>query len=144
MIAFSDHHREVYGVEPIFMLLPIARSTYHAHAVCRIDAIRLPARAYRDLSLTADIHHVHAANCGVYGVRKVWRQLGREGIGVRGVRRCYTAPPPPGVPLLLGRCWRGASPGKSGRRDVGWLVLLGASIDREDPDLLCAFQMAAP
>jgi transposase InsO family protein len=82
MIAFIDDHRGAFGVEPICKVLPIAPSTYHAHAARRVDATRLPARARRDLSLKADIWRVHAANFGVYGVRKVWRQLGREGISV--------------------------------------------------------------
>jgi transposase InsO family protein len=88
MIAFIDDHRGAFGVEPICKVLPIAPSTYHAHAARRVDATRLPARARRDLSLKADIRRVHAANFGVYGVRKVWRQLGREGISVA---RCTVA-----------------------------------------------------
>jgi hypothetical protein len=54
----------------------------------RSDPARLPARARRDLSLKADIARVHAAKFDVYGVRKVWRQLGREGISVA---RCTVA-----------------------------------------------------
>ena len=37
MIAFIDDHREVYGVEPICKVLPIAPSTYHAQIAQRID-----------------------------------------------------------------------------------------------------------
>ncbi len=48
MIAFIDDHRERYGVEPICRVLPIAPSTYHAHAAQRTDPARLPARAQRD------------------------------------------------------------------------------------------------
>jgi transposase InsO family protein len=88
MIAFIDDHRGAHGVEPICKVLPIAPSTYHAHAARRLDPARLPARARRDLGLRADIARVHAANFGVYGVRKVWRQLGREGISVA---RCTVA-----------------------------------------------------
>jgi putative transposase len=36
----------------------------------------------RDAWLTGEIHRVHAANYGVYGAPKVWRQLNREGISV--------------------------------------------------------------
>ena len=82
MIAFIDDHREVYGVEPICRVLPIAPSTYYAHAARRADPDRLPARAKADLALMVDIRRVFEANFCVYGVRKVWRQLGREGIGV--------------------------------------------------------------
>ena len=80
MIAFIDEHRADYGVEPICRLLPIAPSTYHAHAARRADPARLPARARRDAVLMAEIRRVYEANFRVYGVRKVWRQLAREGI----------------------------------------------------------------
>ena len=79
MIAFIDDHREAYGVEPICRVLPIAPSTYHAQAARRADPAKPPPRARRDLVLTAVIQRVFDTNFGVYGVRKVWRQLGREG-----------------------------------------------------------------
>ena len=85
MIAFIDDHRAAYGVEPICKVLPIAPSTYHAHAARRADPAKQPPRAKRDLALMADIQRVFDANFGVYGVRKVWRQLGREG---KDVARC--------------------------------------------------------
>jgi hypothetical protein len=58
MIAFIDEHREAYGVEPICRVLPIAPSTYHAHAARRADPGRLPARAKRDARLMAEIRRV--------------------------------------------------------------------------------------
>ena len=82
MIAFIDNHREVYGVEPICRVLPIAPSTYHAHVAQRADPSRVSARSVRDAQTCAAIRRVHEANFGVYGARKVWRQLGREGIAV--------------------------------------------------------------
>src|SRR3954468_18751483 len=82
MIAFIDDHREVYGVEPICRVLPIAPSTYHAHVAQRADPAKASPRARQDLVLMAQIRRVHAANFGVYGARKVWRQLAREGIAV--------------------------------------------------------------
>jgi hypothetical protein len=82
MIAFIDEHREAYGVEPICEVLPIAPSTYHAHAARRADPGKLPARDRRDTALKVEIRRVFEDNFGVYGVRKVWRQLGREGIAV--------------------------------------------------------------
>ena len=88
MIAFIDDHRRAYGVEPICKLLPIAPSTYRVHAARRADPTRLPARAQRDLVLTGDIQRVFDANFSVYGVRKVWRQLGREG---KDIARCTVA-----------------------------------------------------
>jgi putative transposase len=82
MIALIGDHREVYGVEPICGMLPIAPSTYHADVARRTDPARASPRARRDLVLMERIRRVHAANFGVYGARKVWRQLGREGIKV--------------------------------------------------------------
>jgi putative transposase len=88
MIAFIDAHRDVYGVEPICRVLPIAPSTYHAHAARRSDPGKASARARRDAELQGQIRRVFEANFGVYGVRKVWRQLAREGIAVA---RCTVA-----------------------------------------------------
>ena len=77
MITFIDEHKDRFGVEPICRHLPIAPSTYY-------DAKTRPpsARALRDTELKAQIARVHAANFGVHGARKVWRQLNREGIRV--------------------------------------------------------------
>jgi transposase InsO family protein len=82
MIAFIDDHRAPYGVEPICRLLPITPSTYHAHRAQRDDPCRLPGRVKRDAELRVEIARVHAENFGVYGARKVWRQLKREGFEV--------------------------------------------------------------
>jgi putative transposase len=82
MIAFIDAHRGDYGVEPICRVLPIAPSTYHDHAVKQRDLSRLPPRAQRELALKPEILRVHAENFGVYGVRKVWRQMLREGFEI--------------------------------------------------------------
>ena len=79
MIAFIDDHREVYGVEPICGMLRIAPSTYHAHVAQRADPARASPRARQDLALMEQIRRVHAANFGVYGARKVWRQLAPGG-----------------------------------------------------------------
>jgi putative transposase len=77
MIAYIDQHKGRYGVEPICELLPIAPSTYYQHT-------KRPrsARAVRDAQLKVEIRRVHAEHFGVYGARKVWRQLHREGIAV--------------------------------------------------------------
>jgi transposase InsO family protein len=88
MIAFIDEHRGAYGVEPICKVLPIAPSTYHEHAARRADPSRLPARAQRDAELQAEIRRVFEENLRVYGARKVWRQLRREGVPVA---RCTVA-----------------------------------------------------
>jgi helix-turn-helix protein len=77
MIAFIDGHKDRFGVEPICRVLPIAPATYY-------DAMRRPAsaRTVRDGELKTEIARVHAEHFGVYGARKVWRQLHREGIAV--------------------------------------------------------------
>jgi transposase InsO family protein len=82
MIAFIDDHREVYGVEPICRILPIAPSTYHARVAQRADPAKASPRTQQDMVLMEQIRRVHEANFGVYGARKVWRQLSREGIAV--------------------------------------------------------------
>ena len=82
MTAFIDEHREAYGVEPICRVLPIAPSTYHERVAQRQDPARLSVRARRDAALKPEIVRVFAENFGVYGVRKVWRQMKREGFEV--------------------------------------------------------------
>ena len=77
MIAYIDANRDRFGVEPICQLLPIAPSAYYQHRKRRPSA-----RAARDAKLKAEIARVHAEHFGVYGARKVWRQLGREGLWV--------------------------------------------------------------
>jgi putative transposase len=88
MVAFIDDHREAYGVESICAVLPIAPSTYYAHKAREADPSRRPARLRRDESLRGDIQRVWETNRRVYGVRKVWRQMNREGIPVA---RCTVA-----------------------------------------------------
>jgi len=88
MIAFIDDHRGAHGVEPICKVLPIAPSTYHAHVAKRRDPARLSARARQDVRLKIEVRRVFDENFRVYGVRKVWRQLKREGFDVA---RCTVA-----------------------------------------------------
>jgi len=88
MIAFIDDHRTSHGVEPICRELPIAPSTYHAEIARRVDPLSAPPRVRRDVALRGEVRRVWEANFGVYGVRKVWRQLGREGVSVA---RCTVA-----------------------------------------------------
>jgi putative transposase len=82
MIAFIDVHREAYGVEPISRVLPIAPSTYHAHVAQRVEPTVWSARARRDAALRPEVRGVFEENFRVYGVRKVWRQMRREGFAV--------------------------------------------------------------
>jgi putative transposase len=74
---FIDTNRDRWGVEPICRVLQVAPSTYYA-ARGRPPA----ARALRDARLKVEIERVYKANFSVYGARKVWRQLSREGIAV--------------------------------------------------------------
>jgi len=63
-------------------MLPVAPSTYFAHLAKRADPARLSDRARRDAALRSEIRRVSEENWRVYSVRKVWRQLGREGFDV--------------------------------------------------------------
>jgi len=79
---YIDAHRHHFGVEPICAALQVAPSTYYAarsRPPCR--------RRVRDEELKREIRRVHAAHYRVYGARKVWRQLNREGITIA---RCRT------------------------------------------------------
>jgi len=82
MVSFIDENREVYGVEPICTVLPIAPSTYYERKARQTDPGRLPQRTKRDAVLREEIRRVWAGNFQVYGARKVWWQLNREGIRV--------------------------------------------------------------
>ena len=82
MVSFIDEHRQVYGVEPICRVLPIAPSVYYEQKARQADPRRLPPRARRDAVLCTEITRVWNANRRVYGARKAWRQLGREGVAV--------------------------------------------------------------
>jgi len=98
---FIDEHRHEYGVEPICRVLQIAPSTYREHAARQAAPSRAPARVKRDAWLRAQIRRVWEESFQLYGIRKVWHQLRREGIkvarctverlmrslGIEGVRR---------------------------------------------------------
>jgi transposase InsO family protein len=88
MIRFVDEYRSAFGVEPICRVLAIAPSTYHAHAARNINPAAAPPRVQRDAMLKREIQRVFNENFGVYGVRKVWHQLKREGFDVA---RCTVA-----------------------------------------------------
>jgi putative transposase len=105
-----DQHKDRFGVEPICRVLEVPTSTYYARR-------RRPpsARATSDAALLARIRQVHQANYGVYGARRVWKQLGRQGVrvarctverlmradglaGVRRGRKQRTTTPEPAAP----------------------------------------------
>jgi putative transposase len=87
-MGFMEAHVSDFGVEPMCRVLQIAPSTWHQHARRKADPDRLPRRAKRDAELSVQIRRVFDENFGVYGVRKVWKQLAREGIAVA---RCTVA-----------------------------------------------------
>jgi putative transposase len=82
MVRFIDDHRATYGVEPICSVLPIAPSTYFRQHAHQLDATQRSVRARRDGDLRVEIRRVWDAHFQVYGPRKVWRQLQREGVDV--------------------------------------------------------------
>ncbi len=96
MCAFIEEHRDEHGVEPICRELQVAPSTYYAHR-----SRPASARSIRDQELGQKIEQIHAENYGVYGVRKIHRELQRQdvevarctverlmrGAGLRGISR---------------------------------------------------------
>jgi transposase InsO family protein len=101
MVALIDAHRNEYGVEPICAQLQIAPSVYYEQRARQADRAKCPPRLHRDGYLSPEIERVYRENFGVYGARKVWLQLRREGVtvarctverlmkaqGLQGVRR---------------------------------------------------------
>ena len=88
MVSFIDDHRGVYGVEPICAMVPIAPSTYYEHKARQADPSRLSVRTQRDAVFRGEIRRVWEDNFEVYGAKKVWKQLNREG---HTVARCTVA-----------------------------------------------------
>ena len=82
MISFIDQHRAEYGIEPICAQLPIAPAIYYEHKAREAEPERVPPRVRRDAELSPEIRRVWEENFEVYGARKIWRQLGREGVAV--------------------------------------------------------------
>nr|WP_173399782.1 IS3 family transposase [Escherichia coli] len=88
MMPLLDKLREQYGVGPVCSELHIAPSTYYHCQQQRHHPDKRSARAQHDDWLKKEIQRVYDENHQVYGVRKVWRQLLREGIRVA---RCTVA-----------------------------------------------------
>ncbi len=88
MVRYIDDHKDRFGVEPICRVLPIAPSTYYETKARQRDPGRRPPRAIRDDLLKSEIRRVWEENFRVYGARKVWKQLNREGLRVA---RCTVA-----------------------------------------------------
>ena len=101
MISFIKEHRDVCGVEPICRVLQIAPSTFYAHLAVEDDPDKASDRAKRDAELRAEMKRIWDDNQSVYGARKLWHAMRREGydlarctverlmrdIGIEGVRR---------------------------------------------------------
>ena len=88
MVRFIDAHRDRHGVEPICAVLPIAPSVYYELRARQRDPDRGPPRGRRDEELRGHIRRVWHEQREVYGARKVWRQLRRDG---HAVARCTVA-----------------------------------------------------
>jgi len=108
LTVFIDVHKAEFGVEPMCAVLPIAPSTYYA------QKSRPPsARELSDLDLETEVKRIYDENYGVYGVRKVWKQLHREG---RPVARCTVARLMRKVGLrgaIRGKTWKTTKPDTS-------------------------------
>ncbi len=101
MMLFVDRNKAEYGVEPVCRQVQIAPSSYYEHKRRERDPDRLPDRIKRDMKLELEIQRIWEDNFRVYGVRKVWRQLIREGmraarctierlmkkLGIQGIKR---------------------------------------------------------
>jgi putative transposase len=111
LTTFIAERKEEFGVEPMCAVLPIAPSTYYA-AVSRPPS----ARELRDETLKPEITRVYEADCSVYGPRKVWRQLKREGFTVARctVERLMRALGLKGV--VRGKTWKTTFPDLSAPR----------------------------
>jgi transposase InsO family protein len=79
---FVDDHRKEFGVEPICRVLQIAPSAYRAHAAQQRDPTTRCVRRQWDERLCVQITDTWQAHRRVYGARKVWKQLHRDGTPV--------------------------------------------------------------
>jgi len=118
MVTFIDQHRETYGVEPICAVVPIAPSTYFRHKIRQRKPEKRSARARHDEELRAAIQRIWDANHQVYGPRKVWKQLRREG---QQVPRCTVER------LMRAMGLRGASRGRA------WVITTRAEAAADRP-----------
>ena len=82
MIAFIEEYREAFGVEPICRVLPIASSSYYAHAAISRNPDLASNRSKKDIADAREILRVHKMSTGRYGARKVWHHLRREGMDI--------------------------------------------------------------
>jgi putative transposase len=125
MTSFIDEFKDLWGVEPICDVLPIAPSTYYA-----ARSRPLSPRSVSDGELKDKILKVYKQNYEVYGARKVWKQLRRQGTGVGRDRVAR---------LMRELGIQGASRGKNKRTTVA-----GKPADRPDDLVQRDFTAAAP
>ena len=118
MVGYIDDHRDRFGVEPICAVLRIAPSTYFLQKAQQRDPAKRSARARRDADLTGAIRQVWEENHQVYGPKKVWKELRRQGVRVA---RCTVAR----LMRALGLC--GVSRGKA------WVITTRADAAAERP-----------
>ena len=109
MMTFINDHRDIYAVEPICRVLPIAPSTFYAHDRRRRQPHTAPPRVQRDVVLKPVIKGVFDDNYRAYEAKKVWRQMLREGFDVA---RCTVER------LMRELQLRGVVRGKKARRTV--------------------------
>jgi putative transposase len=88
MVNFIEEHRAKFGVEPICNVLPIAPSVYYEQRARQRHPERRPQRVRHDEIVTDHVRRAWRENQEVYGVRKIWKQLRREG---HLVARCAVA-----------------------------------------------------
>jgi putative transposase len=93
VIDFMEDHHKDYGIEPMCEVLRIAPSTWYARKAKKADPEKRSKRAKADDAMSLKIRQVFEDNFGVYGVRKVWHQLKRQGedIGRDAVARLMKA-----------------------------------------------------
>lgn len=111
MTAFIDDYKQEFGVESMCEVLPIAPSTYYAS-----KTRPLSLRALSDAELEKEIQRIYDENYQVYGVRKVWKQLAREG---KPVARCTVARLMRRLGLrgvIRGKTWKTTKPDTSSPR----------------------------
>jgi hypothetical protein len=128
MVTFIDQHRDTYGVEPICAVLPIAPSTYFLRQLQPQDPTQRSSRARRDEELSAAIRRVWDDHDQVYGPKKVWKELGRRGLGVA---RCTV------TRLMRGMGLRGV------RRRRAWVITTCADTAADRPADLVDRQFVA-
>jgi hypothetical protein len=81
-LADAAEHKDVYGVESMCAVLPIAPSTFHEHVRRSREPERRPPRTKRDEELCTAIRRVYDESRQRYGADEVWRQLNEEGVAV--------------------------------------------------------------